>query len=125
MCASTTLKEIVSAITILVEAAVMFVVAILVSEAPVVITRLLDNGNVCRQVNQVKLCGTVCVKKLLPLDEFQCARCIMLIMKVEIVVGGEASPSTKDVPSHSTSFSMLIIHRWFVCVIGPEEKITD
>ena len=89
MCASTILKEIVSAITILVEAAVMFVVAILVSEAPVVITRLLDNGNVCRQVNQVKLCGTVCVKKLLPLDEFQCARCIMLIMKVEIVVGGE------------------------------------
>ena len=33
-------------ITVLVEAAVLFVVAVLVSEAPVVITGLLDNGDV-------------------------------------------------------------------------------
>ena len=39
-------QEIVSAITISVEAAVMFAVAVLVSEAAVVIARLLDNGDV-------------------------------------------------------------------------------
>ena len=51
--------------------------------------RLLDNGVVRRKVNQVKLCGAVNVKKKLPLNEFQRARCIMLVLKVEDVVGGE------------------------------------
>lgn len=39
------------------------------------------------KINQVKLCGTVC-EKAPTLNESQSARCIMLTLKVEIVVGG-------------------------------------
>lgn len=71
-----------------------------------------------KKVNQVKLFGTVCVKKKLPLNEFQCACCIMLILKVEVVVGGEDYSK----PKHTQH---LNIQRWVVCVIGPKKKITN
>lgn len=44
--------------TLLVETALMFVVSVLVSEAPMAITRLEDNNN----INQVKLFGSICEK---------------------------------------------------------------